>query len=230
MEELFEKIAESVDTGEEEETVKLTQQALDKGLDPISIIQKGFSAGVESAARKYNEGIYFIPELMLMAESIKAGLATLLPSLENGAKGKFLGKVLIGTVESDVHDLGKNICLSFLVANGFEVVDAGVDVSPERFVDLVRKHHPDIVGIGSYMTTTLPTLKTTIDAIKATEFAGKIIVGGVAVNKTWADEAGADGYADDAWGSVNLCKNLVGLEKLSTAAGYAVGSEKLKVR
>jgi len=230
MEKVFEKIAESIDGGEEEETVKLTQQALDNGLDPISIIQKGFSSGVESAAKKYNEGIYFIPELMLMAESVKAGLATLLPKLDEGLRERFVGKILIGTVESDVHDLGKNICLSFLVANGFEVVDAGVDVSPERFAELVRKHRPDIVGIGSYMTTTLPTLKTTIDVIKATEFFGKIIVGGVAVNKTWTDEAGADGYADDAWGCVNLCKHLVGLEKLSTVAGYAVGSEKLKVR
>jgi len=230
MEELFDKIAESIDEGEEEETVKLTQQAVDEGIDPISIIQKGFSPGVESAARKYNESIYFIPELMLMAESVKAGLATLLPRLEKGSRGKFVGKILMGTVESDVHDLGKNICLSFLVANGFEVVDAGVDVSPERFVELVGKHSPDIVGIGSYMTTTLPTLKTTIDAIRASEFAGKIIVGGVAVNRAWTDEAGADGYADDAWGCVNLCKSLAGLEKLSRAAGYAVGSEKLKVR
>jgi 5-methyltetrahydrofolate--homocysteine methyltransferase len=230
MEELLSRISESIDRGEEEETVKLTQQALDKGLDPISIIQKGLSVGVESAAKKYNEGIYFLPELMLMAESVKVGLATLLPQLEKGSRGKFVGKILIGTVESDVHDLGKNICLSFLVANGFEVVDAGVDISPEAFAHLVRKHHPDIVGIGSYMTTTLPTLKTTIDAIKTADFSGKIIVGGVAVNKAWAAEAGADGYADDAWGCVNLCKNLVGLGKLSTEAGYAAGSEKLKVR
>jgi methanogenic corrinoid protein MtbC1 len=230
MEELFERISESVDTGEEEETVKLTQQALDEGWEPVSIIQKGFSVGVESAAKKYNECIYFIPELMLMAEAVKAGLATLLPIIEKGPKGRFLGKVMIGAVESDVHDLGKNICLSFLLANGFEIVDAGADVPPEKFVELVAKHHPDIVGIGSYMTTTLPAMKSTIDTLKVSGFTGKVIIGGVAVNKTWADEAGADGYADDAWGCVNLCKSFIGLEKLSTSTGYAVGSEKLKVR
>lgn len=230
MEEILCKIAESVDNGEEEETVRFTEEALAAGVDPIAIIQRGLSPGVESAAKKFNEGIYFIPELMLMAESVKAGLTVLLPRLEKAHKGNFRGKILMGTVEADVHDLGKNICLSFLVANGFETVDAGVDVSPDSLVEMMKTHQPDIVGIGSYMTTTLPSLKAAIDSLRNNGFAGKVIIGGVAVSEAWADETGADGYADDAWEYVNLCRSIMGLEKRTAVSGYGPGSEKVKVR
>ena len=217
---LFEKIAESVETGEEENTVKLTRYAIGEGWDPVSIIQKGFRVGVENASRKYLECIYYIPELMLMAEAAKAGLAILLPEIEQDRKLKFFGKVLMGTVEADVHELGKKICLTFLLANSFSVIDAGVDTSAKRFVDLIKIHQPDIVGIGSYMSTTLSMMKKTIDAIRSTGFAGKVVVGGVAVSKTWADEAGADGYAEDAWSCVNLCKSIMGIEEPTMAQGH----------
>lgn len=220
MNKLFEKIAESVETGEEEDTAKLTRKAIREGWEPVSIIQKGFRVGVENAARKYHECIYYIPELMLMAEAAKAGLAILMPEIERDRKRKFFGKVLMGTVEADVHELGKKICLSFLLANGFAVFDAGVDTSPERFVHLIKIHQPDIVGIGSYMSTTLPAMKKTIDVIKSTGFTGKVVVGGVAVSKTWADEAEADGYADDVWGCINLCKSIMGIEGPTTAQSH----------
>ncbi len=221
MNKLFDKIAESIDTGEEEDTVSLTRQAIQEGWDAVSIIEKGFRVGVENATRKYDECIYYIPELVLMAEAAKAGLAILLPEIERNGKQKYFGKILMGTVEADVHEIGKRICLCFLRAHSFQVVDAGVDVSPDRFLDLIKTHKPDIVGIGSSMSTTLPALKKTIDAIKSTGTARKVTVGGVAVSKTWADEAGADGYADDAKSYVNLCKIIMGTKEPATARRHA---------
>lgn len=221
MSKLFDKIAESIDTGEEEDTVNLTRQAIQEGWDAVSIIEKGFRVGVENATRKYDECIYYIPELVLMAEAAKAGLAILLPEIERNKKQKYFGKVLMGTVEADVHEIGKRICLCLLHAHNFQVVDAGVDVPPDKFLELVKAHKPDIVGIGSSMSTTLPALKKTIDAIKSTGTARKVVVGGVAVSKPWADEAGADGYADDARSCVNLCKIIMGTKEPATARRHA---------
>ncbi|MEE4241426.1 MAG: cobalamin-dependent protein [Desulfopila sp.] len=209
MKELLKKIAEAVENGEEEETVELTQKALDQGIDPLSIIQDAFSAGVTECGEKYSKGIFFLPELMLTGESMKAGLELVLPKLKDAAAGDFAGKVLMGAVEGDVHDIGKNICLSMLLANGFEIVDAGIDVSADKFVELVNKHQPEIVGLGSYMSTTLPALAESMEAIRKSGFSGKIFAGGVATNKRWADEIGADGHAEDAWGCVKLCKSAV---------------------
>lgn len=209
MDELFKQIAEAVEYGEEDSAAELTQKALDEGRDPITIIQEAFSVGVEACGEKYNQGKFFLPELMLTGEAMKAGLALVLPKLEEASSGKFIGKVMIGAVEGDVHDIGKNICLSMLLANGFEIVDAGVDVPADKFVELVQEKKPQIVGLGSYMSTTLPAVQESIDAIRKSGFDGKIIVGGVATNRRWADELGVDGYAVDAWDCVELCKTTI---------------------
>ncbi|GAB4255597.1 MAG: corrinoid protein [Deferrisomatales bacterium] len=230
MEALFEKLATSIEMGQEEETVQWTQQALEEGLDPVDIIQKAFSKGIEECGDKYNRGIYFLPELMLTGEAMKAGLALLLPHLGKNVEGRCIGKVLMAAVEGDVHDIGKNICLSMLLGNGFEIVDAGVDVAAQKVVELVREHQPDIVGLGSYMSTTLPAVEEAMAAVRKDGFAGKVIVGGVAVNRRWAEEAGADGYAEDAWGCVDLCREIMGAGAGEAEASYAVGSDKLMIR
>ena len=209
MNELLEQIAKAIEYGEEDETAELTQQALDDGFDPIAIIQEAFSAGVSACGEKYSKGVFFLPELMLTGEAMKAGLELVLPKLKAATSGKFSGKVLMGAVEGDVHDIGKNICLSMLLANGFEIVDAGVDVPAEKFVALVKEHQPEIVGLGCYMSTTLPAVVESLKAIRESGFGGKIFTGGVATNQRWADEIGADGYADDAWGCVDICKAAV---------------------
>jgi 5-methyltetrahydrofolate--homocysteine methyltransferase len=209
MDELLKKIAAAIEYGEEDETADLTQKALDQGIEPIAIIQDAFSAGVTACGEKYNNGIFFLPELMLTGEAMKAGLALVLPKLKEAASGTFSGKVLMSAVEGDVHDIGKNICLSMLLANGFEIVDAGVDVPADTVVALINEHQPDIVGLGSYMSTTLPAVVESLEAIRKSGFGGKIFVGGVATNQRWADEIGADGYAEDAWGCVELCKSTV---------------------
>lgn len=209
MSELLKEIANAVEYGEEEETVELTQKALDDGIDPLAIIQEAFSAGVTACGEKYSEGIFFLPELMLTGEAMKAGLELVLPKLKEAASGDFSGKVLMGAVEGDVHDIGKNICLSMLLANGFEIVDAGIDVPAAKFVELIEEHKPELVGLGSYMSTTLPSVIESLKAIRESGFSGKIFAGGVATNQRWADEIGADGWAEDAWGCVELCKSAV---------------------
>ncbi|MCB2189043.1 MAG: cobalamin-dependent protein [Deltaproteobacteria bacterium] len=209
MDELFQRIALAVELGEERETVELTKQALAEGRHPVSIVQEAYSKGVEVCGDKYNQGEYFLPELMLTGEAMKAGLKILMPVLSADKNSDSAGKIIMGAVEGDVHDIGKNICLSLLVANGFEVVDAGVDIPAAQFIKLIAEHNPDLVGLGSYMSTTLPAMEESLKAIKDSGFQGKIFVGGVAVNGRWAQEIDADGYAEDAWGCVKLCKEAM---------------------
>ena len=231
MDELFEKLAKAIEEGEEDDAVRLTQQALDDGKDPIKIIQQPLSKGIDECGRKYNEGTYFLPELMLTGEAMKASLGIIKPKLAAaGMKGETHGKVMMGAVEGDVHDLGKNICLSLLLAAGFETVDAGIDVSSETFISLCNEHKPDIIGLGSYMSTTLPALEASMKKLRDAGFAGKVIVGGVAVNERWADGISTDGYADDAWGCVDLCKTITGITFEGKNSGYGVDSNKLKIR
>lgn len=230
MEKLFEKLAQAVEEGEEEDVVRLTKEALDGGVDPITIIQQPLSRGVDECGRKYNEGEYFLPELMLTGEAMKAALEILRPKLAEGMKEEAHGKVMMGAVEGDVHDLGKNICLSLLLAAGFETVDAGIDVTPETFISLCNEHKPNIIGLGSYMSTTLPAVQNSMEKLREAGFIGKIIVGGVAVNERWADENDSDGYADDAWGCINLCKTLSGVKTTEGTSGYGTSSDKVKIR
>lgn len=231
MNSLFGKIATSIEMGEEEETAALTRQALDSGADPLAIIQEAFSPGVLASGDKYNQGLFFLPDLMLTGEAMKAGLALVMPELAKAVQGKFSGKVLMGAVEGDVHDIGKNICLSMLLANGFEIVDAGVNLPVDRLAELVEEHAPDIVGLGSYMSTTLPALAEAVHRLRSDHFSGRIIVGGVAVSSRWVEELdGADGYADDAWGCVNLCQSFVGDAERTDVSDYRPGAEKLKIR
>ncbi|MCZ7665458.1 MAG: cobalamin-dependent protein [Thermoleophilia bacterium] len=231
MTELYQRIASAIEFGEEEEAVALTEQALKEGCDPVGIIQEAFSVGVLACGQKYNDGVFFLPDLMLTGEAMKAGLALVMPALTKVAEGSFGGKVLMGAVEGDVHDIGKNICLSILLANGFEIVDAGVNLPSDRLVALVAEHQPDIVGLGSYMSTTLPALAESVRRVKESGYNGHVVVGGVAVNARWADEIDvADGYADDAWGCVNLCQSLVGTAEQTEVSGYGAGSDKVKIR
>jgi methanogenic corrinoid protein MtbC1 len=231
MDELFEKLAIAIEEGEEDDALLLTQKALDDGIDPITIIQEPLSKGMDECGRKYNDGTYFLPELMLTGEAMKASLSIIKPKLAAaGLKSGTHGKVMMGAVEGDVHDLGKNICLSLLLAAGFETVDAGIDVSSDKFISLCNEHKPDIIGLGSYMSTTLPAVEEGMKKLTSSGFAGKILVGGVAINERWADEKNADGYADDAWGCVDLCKTAAGIVTQNQNSGYSADSSKIKIR
>jgi methanogenic corrinoid protein MtbC1 len=212
---IYEKLNDAVLWGEEEDAEELAQQALDAGANPKSVIKDGMSPGVQEAGEKFNEGEFFLPELMLAGEAMKAGIAVVMPVLlEEIAKSgaETAGKIMMGTVEGDVHDIGKNVCLAMLTAEGFDTVDLGVDNELDHIVEMVKKEKPDILGLGSYMTTTMISIPPAFARIRDEGLLddGMVILsGGVAVNRRWSEDvAKADGYGDDAWEMIRMCKEI----------------------
>jgi len=214
--EIYAKLSEAIEWGEEEDAAQLAQEALDAGLDPADIIKSAMAFGVRRAGERFNEGEFFLPELMLAGEAMKAGLAVVMPKILESIKGlEAKGKVMMGTVEGDVHDIGKNICISMLNAQGYQVIDLGVDNDPDWIIEQVQKEKPDILGLGSYMTTTMIQIPPVFERLRAEGLADnmKLLAGGVAVNERWAiDVAKADGYSDDAWGLIDLVNQIMGIE------------------
>ncbi len=188
----------------------VAKEALAAGVSPSTVINEGFVPGITEVGDLFDRGQIFLPELMLAAEAMKSGSAicvAALPSAEAQAKKK----VVIGTVEGDVHDIGKSIVVSFLLANGFEVYDIGRDVPLDKFVDKAKEVDADVVGASALLTTTMEHQKTVIDMLKKAGCKAKIIVGGAPVSQPWADRIGADAYAENAVDGVNKIKKLAGL-------------------
>ncbi len=213
-EEIFEKLNDAVLWGEEEDAAELAQEALDSDVPPKEIIKDGMSPGVQEAGDKFNEGEFFLPELMLAGEAMKAGLAVVMPALLAGLgeEDEGGGTIMMGTVEGDVHDIGKNICLAMLTAEGFQTVDMGVDKELDEIVEAVKKEKPDILGLGSYMTTTMVNIPPAFERLHAEGLTDNMVIlsGGVAVNRRWSEEvAKANGYGDDAWEMIKLCKEIM---------------------
>ena len=218
-EEIFEKLAEAVLWGEEEDAAEYAQAALDIDIPPKIIIKDGMSPGVQEAGEKFNEGEFFLPELMLAGEAMKAGLAIVMPILLAALKGGAIespGKIMMGTVEGDVHDIGKNICLAMLTAEGFETIDLGVDNEIDDIIEAVKRDKPDILGLGSYMTTTMVQITPAFERLKAEGLTDDMVIlsGGVAVNRRWSQEhAKSDGYGDDAWQLIDMCKKITAVPR-----------------
>ncbi|MFQ5660958.1 MAG: B12-binding domain-containing protein [Gammaproteobacteria bacterium] len=213
-EEIFEQLNDAVQWGEEESAADLAQQALDADIDPKEIIKDGMSPGVQEAGNKFNEGEFFLPELMLAGEAMKAGLAVVMPVLLAGlgAGGDDSGKIMMGTVEGDVHDIGKNICMAMLTAEGFQTVDLGVDNELDDIIGAVKREKPDILGLGSYMTTTMVNIAPAFERLREEGLTDGMVIlsGGVAVNRRWSQEvAKSNGYCDDAWELISLCKEIM---------------------
>lgn len=215
IEEIYEKLNDAVLWGEEEDAEELAQTALDAGANPKAVIKDGMSPGVQEAGAKFNEGEFFLPELMLAGEAMKAGIAIVMPVLlEEIARSGVdsAGKIMMGTVEGDVHDIGKNVCLAMLTAEGFEAIDLGVDNELDDIVAAVKKEKPDILGLGSYMTTTMIAIPPAFTRLRDEGLLddGMVILsGGVAVNRRWSEDvAKADGYGDDAWEMIKLCQEI----------------------
>lgn len=216
MNETFAQLADAIEWGEEDDARLYAQQALDEGYDPPTIVKEAMSEGVKRSGDRFNAGEFFLPELMLTGEAMKAGLAVVMPvilaSLEGG-EVESKGKILMGTVEGDVHDIGKNICLAMLQAQGFEVIDLGVDNDEDWIVEQVMEKQPNILGLGSYMTTTMIHIPPAFERLRREGLTDnmKLLAGGVAVNRRWAMKvAQADGYADDAWGFIDLANEIMG--------------------
>ena len=205
-----EKFHTALSQGKMDEVKSLTQAALGAGEKPEVILKDGLIASMERIGVRFKNGEIYIPEVLIAARAMHAGMAVLKPILSKS--GSSLGaKVIIGTVKGDLHDIGKNLVAMMLEGGGFEVVDMGIDVPPEKYVAAIKQHQPRVVGMSALLTTTMREMKNTMDAI---EEAGlrkqvKAIIGGAPVTEKYAKEIGADGYAADAASAVDLVKSLV---------------------
>ena len=210
---MFEKIKQAILEGEADITVDLVKKALAEGIDPLEILNKGCIPGVERAGELFEAEEFFLPELITAGEATKAAMEILMPELQNKKTGGWqsLGKVVIGTVEEDMHDIGKSIVASMLTAAGFEVVDLGVDVSCQRFIEEIKKQSPAIVGLSALLTSTMSKQQEVIKALESEGLRGqvKVLVGGAPVTGAWAEKIGADGYAEDAVAAVKLAKKIL---------------------
>jgi 5-methyltetrahydrofolate--homocysteine methyltransferase len=209
-----EKIAtlyQAVLDGDAEAAEQAVEAALTAGLDPAIILNDGMIAAMKQVGQMFEDGDYFVPEMLVAARAMQAGLAVLKPRLM-GNEVKHAGRVVLGTVKGDLHDIGKNLVLLMLEGAGFELFDIGVDAPPDRFVAAVRQHQPQIVGMSALLTTTMPNMKATIDALESAGLRSqvKILVGGAPVTEAFAHRIGADGYAPDASRAVTVAKSLVG--------------------
>ena len=208
---ILEQIASNLYDGEDGEVAELVQAALDKGMSPAEVLQNGLIVGMDQVGRDFKAGDLYVPEVLIAARAMHAGMNILRPLLV-GSQARGAGKFLIGTVKGDLHDIGKNLVRMMLEGAGFETVDLGTDVPPVAFVEAIRSHGRCIVGMSALLTTTMVQMKSTIDAIQEAGLRDsvKIVVGGAPVTADYARQIGADGYAPDAGSAVDLARGLVG--------------------
>ena len=212
--ELYSQMAQAVIDGEDDTAAELAQKGLDRGLSAADILDKGFVKGIEEVGDLFGRGEFFLPELVQGAEAMKAAVAVLQPAIDAAGGGrKTLGVAVAGTVAGDIHEIGKTIVCSMLSAAGFTVTDVGCDVPIETFVGKVRELQPDLLLLSALLTTTMPNQQKTIEALKAAGLRDglKVMVGGAPTTRAWADEIGADGYAEDAIEAVTAAKGLLGV-------------------
>ncbi|MBW2659400.1 MAG: corrinoid protein [Deltaproteobacteria bacterium] len=192
--------------GDGDNLTELVQSALDEGVSAAEILNQGLIAGMDIVGEKMKNGDMFIPEVLMAARAMGLAVAILKPLL--GEEGTAMGKVIIGTVKGDLHDIGKNLVAMMLESAGLEVIDLGVDVAPEIFVENIIQLKPDVVAMSALLTTTMPMMRATVDAISESGLREqiKIIIGGAPVNQSFADEIGADGYSSDAGSASQLAK------------------------
>jgi corrinoid protein of di/trimethylamine methyltransferase len=205
------KLSEAILSGNAKGAVAITNEALAAGADPQELVTRYMIPAMDEVGRKFEADELFVPELLVTARAMKSALEVLKPLL--AAKGaKPIGKVVVGTVKGDLHDIGKNLVASMLEGAGFEVIDLGVDVGPDKFISAVKEKSPNIVALSALLTTTMPSMKTTIEQLSAAGLrnAVKVIIGGAPVTHDYAKEIGADGYSENANGAVNLARKLVG--------------------
>ncbi len=210
---LLEKITASIVDGEPDLTVDMTEQALGAGIEPLTIIDQALVPGMQVVGRRFSEGEYFLPNLIVAAMGMKRAMARLEPELRSRHQEvKAAGTVVIGTVQGDIHEIGKTLVGTMLAANGFEVHDLGVDVAAEEFVAKVRETNANVVGLSALLTTTMTMQRGVIEALRAAGLRDrvKVMVGGAPVSQQWADDIGADGFAEDAVGAVDLAVKLTG--------------------
>ena len=217
-EEILDELYNHTLDGEAKPVVELTKEGLALGMDPLEILFSALIPALEEVGRLFESGEYFVPEMLIAARAMQGAMNILKPLIaETGAKP--IGTFLMGTVKGDIHDIGKNLCNIMLEGAGFEVIDLGVNVPPEKFIEAIQQHQPDAVGFSAFLTTTMPMFKTNIEAISAAGLRDqvKIFVGGAPVTQEYADTVGADGYAPDANSLVRAVKSALGLLETAPA-------------
>ena len=201
-------LADAVIKGNQGEAVRLTQEALDEGLGPKKVLEDGLIAGMNVIGVRFKANEVYIPEVLISARAMKMAMEILEPQLAAAGVDP-VGKALIGTVQGDLHDIGKNLVVMMLKGAGFHVEDIGVDVAPDIFVEKIKDTQVSIVGLSALLTTTMPAMEKTVQAIKDAGLGCKIMIGGAPVTQNYADTIGADGYAADAASAVDVAKDFL---------------------
>jgi trimethylamine corrinoid protein len=210
-EELYLQMQKAIVEGDGAGAGRLAGEAVKAGLDLLEVIEKGYVPGIQKVGELWEQGEYFLPELISSAEAMKAAMAVLNPELQRSRlRARTAGKVVIGTIEGDIHDIGKNLVSSMLQAGGFEVFDLGADVRLEKFIEKAESVGADFICLSALLTTTMVNQKRFVGLLKERNLRAKykVLVGGAPASQKWADEAGADGYAENAVAAVKLAKSL----------------------
>ncbi len=208
---ILEQIASNLYNGEDEVVADLVRQGLDQEVSPAELLNGGLIAGMDEVGKDFKAGDLYVPEVLIAARAMRAGMSILRPLLAEGDVPT-AGKYIVGTVRGDLHDIGKNLVKMMLEGAGFETIDLGTDVSPDEFVAAVQEHQPQIIGMSALLTTTMPGMKATIEGLEEAGLRDtvKIMVGGAPVTAAFAEQIGADAYAPDAATAVDVARNLVG--------------------
>ncbi len=205
------ELYDAIVTGNAKKAEEVTKAALEAKAEPTELVKKYMIPAMDEVGRRFECNEYFVPELLIAARAMKASLELIAPHL-SAAGSEPIGRVVIGSVQGDLHDIGKNLVASMLEGGGFQVIDLGVDVSPEQFVKAASENEGAIIALSSLLTTTMSMMKTVIDGLEAAGIRGKtkVMIGGAPVSQQFADEIGADGYSDNASSAVTLARKLAG--------------------
>ncbi len=206
----FADLSQAVIAGQEARVKELTQAAINSGAEPLAIINEGLIAGMNVVGASFKSGQMFVPEVLMSARTMAAGMELVKPLLA-GQEVPTAGKVIIGTVKGDLHDIGKNLVAMMLESGGFTVVNLGIDLAPEKFVQAVKDYQPQVVGLSALLTTTMLVMKDVIELLKEEGLRDKVkvVIGGAPISYDFASEIGADGFAPDAASAVDLCRKLL---------------------
>ncbi len=214
-EELFQKMAQSIIDGDSDASTALAKESISVGIPPLQAITDGFVIGVNTVGDAFGRGEAFLPELVMAGEAMKAAVAVLNPELKKqGTERRMLGKVVLATVEGDIHEIGKTLVGTMLGSSGFEVYDLGVDASPDKIIGKAIEVNADIIGMSALLTTTMVKQKEVIETLEKEGLRGrfKVMVGGAPITRDWVKSIKADGYSEDAIGAVRVAKQLMGAE------------------
>jgi 5-methyltetrahydrofolate--homocysteine methyltransferase len=207
------EISSALIMGDRKKVKELIELALNEGISPEIILNEALIAGMNVVGEKFKNNEFYVPEVLVAARAMKTGMEILKPFLSKSS-GVMRGRIVIGTVKGDLHDIGKNLVAMMLEGAGYEVIDLGIDVDPEKFLSAINTYNPNILGMSALLTTTMPYMRTTIEVLEKAKVRDKvkIIVGGAPVTEDFAKEIGADGYADDAASAVDLVNRLMGIK------------------